>query len=162
MDLMRHVMENDLDELHRRDVRLRIIGDRSRFADDIQRKMRECETLTENNAKLNLAVAVNFGGRWDIIQAARNLAAQAQAGEIDPRAIDEQDFAAATSLRGLPDPDLLIRTGGDYRVSNFLLWHLAYTELYFTDAFWPDFDADHLRQAMDAFAQRVRRFGRRS
>ncbi len=162
MDLMRHVMENDLDELHRRNVQLRIIGDRSRFAPDIQQKMRECEALTANNSKLNLAVAVNFGGRWDIIQAARNLAAAAQAGEIDPQEIDERHFAAATSLSGLPDPDLLIRTGGDYRVSNFLLWHLAYTELYFTEAFWPDFDADHLGQAIDAFARRVRRFGTRS
>ncbi len=162
MDLMRHVMENDLEELHRRNVRLRIIGDRSRFAPDIQRKMQECEALTASNTTLNLSVAVNFGGRWDIVEAARKLARAAADNTLDPDAIDESHFAGATSLGGLPDPDLLIRTGGEHRISNFLLWHLAYTELYFTEAYWPDFDASHLTAAITEFSQRARRFGRRS
>ena len=161
MDLMRHVMENDLAELHRREVCLRVIGDRSRFADDIQNKMAECETLTENNGRLNLSVAVNFGGRWDIINAARKLALRVQTDELDLDAIDEAEFSAGTSLGGLPDPDLLIRTGGEHRVSNFLLWDLAYTELYFTEAYWPDFDAEHLRSAVQEYAHRIRRFGTR-
>ena len=161
MDLMRHVMENDLAELHRREVRRRVIGDRERFAPDIRAKMTECEDLTAANTKLNLAVAVNFGGRWDIVQAARRLAERVQAGELAPNEIDEACFAASTSLADLPDPDLLIRTGGENRVSNFLLWDLAYSELYFTDTFWPDFDAGALQQAVSDYAQRHRRFGSR-
>ncbi len=161
MDLMRHVMENDLAELHRREVRLRVIGDRSRFADDIRRKMDECEALTCNNRKLNLNVAVNFGGRWDIVSAAQKLAEQVQRGELSPNQIDEARFADFTSLGALPDPDLLIRTGGEHRISNFLLWDLAYTEFYFTDVYWPDFDETCLRDAVQAYAQRARRFGGR-
>jgi len=161
MDLMRHVMENDLAELNRREVRLRVIGDRNKFAPDIQAKMVECEELTADNNKLNLAVAVNFGGRWDIVEAARRLARQVQAGALQPQDIDEATFAAQTSLAGLPDPDLLIRTGGDNRVSNFLLWDLAYSELYFTDTFWPDFDRQCLAAALTEYAQRQRRFGGR-
>lgn len=161
MDLMRHVMQNDLEELHRRQVRLRVIGDRSRFAEDIQAKMAECEALTAANQELNLSVAVNFGGRWDILQAARKMAERAAAGELAPADIDEQDFADHLSLGNLPEPDLLIRTGGEHRVSNFLLWDLAYTELYFTDTFWPDFDASSLHEAVREYAARNRRFGSR-
>lgn len=161
MDLMRHVMANDLDELDRRDVRLRVIGARERFAEDIQAQMAECETRTANNRTLNLSVAVNFGGRWDIVAAARTLAESVARGELAPEDIDETAFARELSLGELPDPDLLIRTGGEHRVSNFLLWDLAYAELYFTPTFWPDFDADALRDALDVFAQRARRFGRR-
>lgn len=161
MDLMRHVMENDLAELDRRGVCLRVIGDRSKFADDIQARMVECEALTANNKNLDLSVAVNFGGRWDIVQAARALAEKVARGEIDPQQIDETEFAAHTSLAQVADPDLLIRTGGDYRVSNFLLWDLAYTELYFTETFWPDFNAKELQCALAEFAGRARRFGRR-
>ena len=161
MDLMRHVMENDLAELHKREVRLRVIGDRSRFAPDIQKKMRECEELTENNRKLNLSVAVNFGGRWDIIHATRVLAERVRTGDLEVDAIDEASFAACTSMAGMPNPDLLIRTGGDHRVSNFLLWDLAYTELYFTETYWPDFDAQQLNLAIQEYASRVRRFGAR-
>ena len=162
MDLMRHVMENDLDELHRRAVRLRVIGDRSRFAPDIQAKMEECEALTAENKALELAVAVNFGGRWDIVNAARELAERVKSGEIEPGAIDETMFGAQMSLGDLPNPDLLIRTGGESRISNFLLWDLAYTELYFTETFWPDFDRAALHTAVQTFASRSRRFGQRS
>lgn len=161
MDLMRHVMENDLAELNRREVRLRVIGDRSRFAPDIQAKMAECEALTSENTKLNLSVAVNFGGRWDIVEAARSMARKAQSGELDPDQITEADFASHMALGQIPDPDLLIRTGGDQRISNFLLWDLAYAELVFTESFWPDFDAAHLQDAVQEFERRVRRFGGR-
>ena len=161
MDLMRHVMDNDLEELHRREVRLRVIGDRHRFAPDIQTKMAECESLTCGNTVLNLSVAVNFGGRWDIVQAAKQLSAKVLAGELKLEDIDEQHFAASTSLAELPDPDLLIRTGGDHRISNFLLWDMAYTELYFTELFWPDFDPAHLHEAVREYQSRVRRFGAR-
>jgi len=161
MDLMRHVMDNDLEELHRRQVRLRVIGDRSRFAPDIQAKMSDCEALTAENTQLNLNVAVNFGGRWDIVQAARRLAAEVRDGRLCLNDIDEHAFAAHTSLGILPDPDLLIRTDGENRISNFLLWNLAYSELYFVDTFWPDFDAACLQQAVAAYGQRQRRFGGR-
>jgi undecaprenyl diphosphate synthase len=161
MDLMRHVMENDLAELNRREVCLRVIGDRSRFAADIQTKMVECETLTAGNTKLNLSVAVNFGGRWDIVEAARKLAQSVKAGELDPADITEQAFADHMALGRVPNPDLLIRTGGDHRISNFLLWDLAYAELYFTECFWPDFNAERLNEAVQEFGHRVRRFGGR-
>lgn len=161
MDLMRHVMQNDIQELNRRNVRLRVIGERSRFAPDIQAQMRDCEALTENNDELNLSVAVNFGGRWDIVQAARNIACKVAAGELSAESFGEAEFAAELSLGALPDPDLLIRTGGDHRISNFLLWDLAYTELYFTEAFWPDFDAEALQTAVEEYGRRTRRFGGR-
>ena len=161
MDLMRRVMDHDIDELHRRGVRLRFIGERSRFQADMQERMTHCEVLTQSNDRLNLTVAVNFGGRWDIVEAARRLAHLVQAEEIKPHDIDEGNFARATSLSYLPDPDLLIRTGGDHRISNFLLWNLAYTELYFTDLFWPDFDEAAVDAAMKEYASRKRRFGGR-
>jgi undecaprenyl diphosphate synthase len=161
MDLMRHVMENDLAELNRREVRLRVIGDRSRFAQDIQAKMAECEALTAENKKLNLSVAVNFGGRWDIVEAAKSMARKVQSGELDPEQITETEFANHMALGQIPDPDLLIRTGGDQRISNFLLWDLAYAELVFTESFWPDFDASQLEDAVHEFERRVRRFGGR-
>lgn len=161
MDLMRHVMQNDIEELNKRNVRLRVIGSRQKFAPDIQDQMRHCEELTKRNNELNLSVAVNFGGRWDIVQAAQKAAEKVANGELTPDQIDESLFSECLSLAGLPDPDLLIRTGGEHRVSNFLLWDLAYTELYFTETYWPDFDAACLHQALQVFAQRARRFGRR-
>jgi undecaprenyl diphosphate synthase len=162
MDLMRNVMENDLDELHRREVRLQIIGDRSRFPSDLQMEMNRAEAMTRDNSRMSLNVAVNFGGRWDIAQAARALARQVREGECSLEEIDEERFAAHLSLGGLPDPDICIRTGGDHRISNFLLWDFAYTELYFTDTYWPDFDAACLHEALNWFDDRQRRFGRRT
>jgi undecaprenyl diphosphate synthase len=161
MDLMRYVMRTDLEDLHAQGVKLRIIGDRSRFAPDIAAMMDECEALTQHNLRLNLNVAVNYGGRWDIVEAAKKLAAQVQSGEIASADIDESMLHQHMSLGDLPEPDLLIRTGGDFRVSNFLLWDIAYTELYFTEAFWPEFDGGHLCRAVDTFSARLRRFGRR-
>ncbi|HCG69805.1 MAG TPA: di-trans,poly-cis-decaprenylcistransferase [Gammaproteobacteria bacterium] len=161
MDLMRHVMRTEIDYLHQQGVRLRVIGERSHFAPDIQKMMAECEALTADNTRLSLSVAVNFGGRWDIVNAARQMAQKVADGELQPAQVDEEAFASALSLSGLPEPDLLIRTGGDYRISNFLLWDLAYTELFFTDLFWPDFDAAALQEAVATYALRTRRFGGR-
>ncbi len=162
MDLMRHVMENDLAELNARGVRLKIIGDKQRFDADIRLKMDDCEALTEGNTRLYLNVAVNFGGRWDIVRTAQTMAREVQRGTLYPSDIDESIFGRYTSLGGVPDPDLLIRTGGEHRISNFLLWDLAYTELYFTDVFWPDFDETCLRDAIKEFVSRSRRYGARS
>ena len=161
MDLMRYVMKNDIEHLHAKGVRLRIIGDRSRFAPDICSMMTQCEDLTRNNTELNMSVAVNFGGRWDITMAAKALAEKVERGELTADAISEDMLGAHLSLSEVAEPDLLIRTGGDHRVSNFLLWDLAYTELYFTDLFWPEFDAEQLKIAIDEYAVRQRRFGGR-
>ena len=162
MELMRNVLENDLDELDRRNVRLQVIGDRSRFPSDLQMHMNRAEAQTRDNDRMALSIAANFGGRWDITEAARRLANDVRQGLVDPADIDEELFAGYLSLGNLPAPDICIRTGGDHRVSNFLLWDFAYTELYFTDAFWPDFDADCLTEAFSWFDERKRRFGRRA
>ena len=162
MDLMRNVLRNDLDELNERDVRLNVIGDRSKFAPDLQMQMKRAETLTRDNGRMALNIAANFGGRWDITEAARKLARAAAAGSVDPEQIDESVFAQYLSLGDLPAPDICIRTGGDHRISNFLLWDFAYTELYFTDAYWPDFDTGTLESAFAWFDERQRRFGRRT
>ncbi len=161
MDLMRHVMRTEIDYLHEQGVRLRVIGEREQFAADIQEMMVRCELKTAENTRLNLSVAVNFGGRWDIVNAARTLAQQVASGTLLPEDLNENAFASAMSLTDIPEPDLMIRTGGDHRISNFLLWDLAYTELYFTDIFWPDFDAAALQEAVATYARRKRRFGRR-
>ena len=161
MDLMRHVMRTEIDYLHDQGVRLRVIGEREQFAADIQEMMFSCESKTAENTRLNLSVAVNFGGRWDIVNAAKTLAQQVANGTLLPEEVNENAFASAMSLTDIPEPDLMIRTGGDHRISNFLLWDLAYTELYFTDIFWPDFDAAALQEAVATYAQRKRRFGRR-
>ena len=161
MDLMRLVMRTEIDYLHEQGVRLRVIGEREQFAADIQEMMVSCESKTAENTRLNLSVAVNFGGRWDIVNAAKTLAQQVANGTLLPEEVNENAFASAMSLTDIPEPDLMIRTGGDHRISNFLLWDLAYTELYFTDIFWPDFDAAALQEAVATYAQRKRRFGRR-
>ena len=161
MDLMRYVMKNDIQDLHAKGVKLRIIGDRSRFAPDISAMMDDCEALTKDNTELNMSVAVNFGGRWDITMAAKALAEKVERGELVAADIDEEMLGSYLSLSEISEPDLLIRTGGDHRVSNFLLWDLAYTEMYFSDLFWPDFDAEQLMLALQEYASRQRRFGRR-
>lgn len=161
MDLMRNVLDNDVDELNERGVRLRVIGDRSRFAPDLQMRMNRVEALTRDNRRMTLNIAANFGGRWDIARAARLLAEDVEQGHLAAAEVNEDVFARYLSLGDLPSPDLCIRTGGDARISNFLLWDFAYTELYFTDAFWPGFDADDLAAALAWFQDRQRRFGRR-
>ena len=159
MGLMRNVFENDLDELHRRDVRLRIIGDRSRFPADLQMQMNRAESLTRGNSDVVLNIAANYGGRWDITEAARAMASAVEAGRLAVDNINEEVFESFLSLGPEPAPDLCIRTGGDHRISNFLLWDFAYTELYFTDAYWPDFNESELARALEAFEERKRRFG---
>lgn len=159
MGLMRNVFENDLDELHRREVRLRIIGDRSRFPADLQMQMNRAESLTRGNAEVLLNIAANYGGRWDITQAARAMARAVQEGRLAVDRINEDVLESFLSLAPEPAPDLCIRTGGDHRISNFLLWDFAYTEFYFTDAYWPDFNEGELVQALGVFEERKRRFG---
>jgi undecaprenyl diphosphate synthase len=148
--------------LHRNQVRLRFIGDRSLLGTDLARSIADAETLTGSNAGLVLTVALAYGGRWDIAQACRSLAADAADGKLAAEEISEAHIAARLALAGLPDPDLLIRTGGELRISNFLLWNLAYAELYFTEVLWPEFSAAHLDQALSFYAQRERRFGKTS
>jgi len=161
MDLMRGLLDNDIDELNEREVQLRVIGDRDRFAPDLQRKMDEAEALTADNTRMRLNIAANYGGRWDIAEAARALACDVRDGNINAAEIDETIFSSYLSLGDLPQPDLCIRTGGDSRISNFLLWDIAYTELYFTDLFWPEFKADQVMAALNWYLDRQRRFGRR-
>lgn len=159
MGLMRSMFENDLEELNRQGIRLCIIGDRSRFSADLQMEMQRAEALTAGNDRLRLNIAANYGGRWDITEAARGMARAVREGRLALEQIDEDSFGAQLSLGSGPPPDLCIRTGGDQRISNFLLWDFAYTELYFADAYWPDFDERCLEAALDAFEQRKRRFG---
>ena len=159
MKLFLGALDREVEELHRRGVRVRFIGERERFAADIRQRMQAAESLTAGNTRLHLNVAASYGGRQDIAQAARALAADVAAGRLKPEDIDEAALGARISLADLPAPDLFIRTGGDHRVSNFLLWQLAYTELWFTDVLWPDLDAPLLQRALDDYAQRERRFG---
>lgn len=159
LDLMRNLLRKDLDELHKRNVRLNVIGDRTRFPADLRMLMKRAEATTRGNSEMTLNIAANYGGRWDIIEAARALAEEVAKGRLLPEDIDEAGFAGRLSLGGLPPPDLCIRTGGDLRVSNFLLWDFAYTELYFTDTYWPDFSQACLQKAFAAFDDRQRRFG---
>ena len=162
MDLMRYVMKTDIDDLRKKGVRLSIVGEREAFDTDIIDLMEKCEESTAHNEKLNLNVAVNFGGRWDIVQAVRKMLPKYEQGSLASQEISEEVIGEHLSLAEFGDPDLLIRTGGDARISNFLLWQIAYTELYFTDDFWPDFGAAQLAKAVDEFAVRSRRFGGRS
>ena len=159
MKLFLRMLDNEMDELHRRGVRILFMGERSEFPALIQERMRKAQLQTAGNTAINFCIAAGYGGRWDIVQAARQLAHEVNEGSLAPEAIDESLFSSRLCMSGLPDPDLFIRTGGDLRISNFLLWQLAYTEMWFTETLWPDLDAVTLRQAMDDFASRERRFG---
>jgi undecaprenyl diphosphate synthase len=159
MALFLNALVNETAELKKNGVRLGFIGDRHALAPQLQDRMVEAEANTAASSGLRLQIAVSYGGRSDIVLAARSLAAACERGELQSDAIDEPRFAAALALAGLPEPDLFIRTGGEQRISNFLLWNLAYTELYFTDTLWPDFDVRALEQALEHFASRQRRFG---
>ncbi len=160
-DLMRGMLRDDVEELNEKGVHLSIVGDRSAFPADLKLLMNRAEQMTKNNARLHLLIAVNFGGRWDIVQAAKQLAEAVLAGEIDVAGINETTFEGFLSLGSVPAPDLCIRTGGERRLSNFLLWDFAYTEFYFTDSFWPGFDIGELNRAFADYARRERRFGAR-
>ena len=159
MDLFISTLQKEVDELHANGVQVRFIGDRAPFGVKLKQLMTDTEARTRDNPGLRLAIAVNYGGRWDIVQAARQLAEQVQRGVIEPAAITPETLGANLSLADLPEPDLFIRTGGEQRISNYLLWQLAYTELYFTDLLWPDFDDQSLTDALAWFAGRQRRFG---
>ncbi len=159
MDLFISTLQKEVDSLHANGVCVSFIGDRTPFSKKLRKLMENTEQLTRDNPGLQLAIAVNYGGRWDIAQAARQIAARVQAGELALDAIDADLLGRQLSLAALPEPDLFIRTGGEQRISNFLLWQLAYTELYFTDTLWPDFDENSLLDALASFARRQRRFG---
>ncbi len=159
MELFVEAMEREVDELDRNGIRLRFVGDLSRLKPHLRDGIAAAETRTAANRRMTVYVAVSFGGRWDIVEAARRLAVEAAAGRLDPASIDESTFGAALALGDAPEPDLFIRTGGEQRVSNFLLWHLAYTELYFCDTLWPDFGDAELERAFRHYAGRQRRYG---
>ena len=162
MKLFLDSLVREIANLHENRVRVRFIGDRDALGGELARSMADAESLTAANPGLGLSVAVAYGGRWDIAHACRSLAADVAAGTLAPADITETRLAARLALAGLPDPDLLIRTGGERRVSNFLLWNLAYAELYFTDVLWPEFSSADLGAALEFFAQRERRFGKTS
>ena len=162
MELFFTALQRETRSLHKNNVRLRIIGDRDLLGAKLQQAIIDAENLTAGNTGLHVTIAANYGGRWDVVQAARRIAAQVRDGNLDAAAIDEQLFGQYLALSDLPEPDLFIRTGGEQRISNFLLWQLAYTELLFTDIPWPDFDAGALDAALASFASRERRFGKTS
>jgi undecaprenyl diphosphate synthase len=159
MKLFMNALDREVEELDRRGVRVRFIGERERFSLAIRERMDAAEKLTLGNERLDLVIAASYGGRQDIAAAARALAADVCAGLLRVEDIDETAVAARMSLADLPPPDLFIRTGGDHRISNFLLWQLAYTELWFTELLWPELDAATLQSAIDDYARRERRFG---
>lgn len=162
MELFFTVLGSEVKKLNQNNIKLKIIGDISGFSDRLQKKIAAAQSLTENNSGLALNVAANYGGRWDIANATQKIAQQAKDGLLDIDNIDEGMVEKYLSLSELPDVDLMIRTGGDYRISNFLLWKMAYAELYFTNTLWPDFDAQAFQLALDVFSGKERRFGQTS
>lgn len=162
MELFSHALNNQVKKLHDNNIKLQIIGDTGRFSDSLQQQITKAQDLTRNNTGLTLNIAANYGGRWDITQSVRQLAKQVASGELEADAISEEMINSHLSTASLPEPDLFIRTGGEQRVSNFLLWQMAYTEFYFTDVLWPEFSSDELDKAIDSFTHRERRFGRTS
>ncbi len=159
MGLLRLYLRNEIADLDRNGVRLRVIGDRERLGRDIVKLISEAEAHTSANSRLNLTVALSYGGRAEIARAARLIAGAVKAGELSPEDVDEDLFSRYLLTSGIPDPDLLIRTSGEQRISNFLLWQLAYSELLFLDRLWPDFTKDDLEDAVREFSRRNRRYG---
>jgi undecaprenyl diphosphate synthase len=159
MGLLRHYLRNEVDELRKNGVRLRVIGNRDGLARDIVRAIAEAEKVTLNNSRIDVNICINYGSRDEIVRAARSLARRVAAGELSADRIDEDCFERELLTAGVPDPDLLIRTSGEQRISNFLLWQCAYSELVFVDTLWPDFGKEHLEQAIAEFRRRERRYG---
>ncbi|TIM12960.1 isoprenyl transferase [Mesorhizobium sp.] len=159
MGLLKIFIRRDLAELHQNGVRVRIIGDRAGLQPDIRSLLEEAETLTVRNEALTLVIAFNYGGRDEIVRTARKLASAVARGELDSEAITAESFAGSLDTQGIPDPELVIRTSGELRLSNFLLWQAAYSELVFLPCYWPDFSREHLADALRDFAGRERRFG---
>jgi len=160
MELFLTALQRETQRLNNNNVRLRVIGDREGFPLRLREEIATAEQLTQDNTALTLVVAANYGGRWDVVQAARRLGEEIEAGKLRASDITPELFETRLVLNDLPEPDLFIRTGGEQRISNFLLWHLAYTEFYFTDTLWPDFDGAALDAAIRSYAGRQRRFGR--
>jgi len=159
MELFMATLQSEVDKLDKNNIRLKIIGDKSGFPEKLQEKIRLAEAQTQGNAGLTLLIAANYGGRWDITQAMRKIAAGIKQGDIQEQDISEELIGEHLVTAGLPEPDLFIRSGGEERISNFLLWQLAYTEFYFTESLWPDFDQNLLETAINSFKSRERRFG---
>jgi len=162
MELFLGALRREAKKLDANGISLRIIGDRSRFHPELQAAMRDAEAQTAGNKRFVLQVAANYGGQWDIVQATQRLARDVQGGRLQPEAITPELLQSCLVTADLPLPDLCIRTGGEHRISNFLLWQLAYTELYFSELFWPDFKHEAMRKALANFASRQRRFGKTS
>jgi len=159
LGLFGRLLKTEIKALSDNGVRLRVIGDRSVFPESLKAAITEAEAQTRSGTRLNLSIAFNYGGRWDLVQAMKQVVEKAMQGAIDPQQLDEDSISRHLALADLPEPDLLIRTSGEYRISNFLLWQCAYTELYFSDVFWPDFREAQLETALIAYAHRERRFG---
>lgn len=159
MTLFMKALDSEVKKLHKHNIRLKIIGDTSRFSDKLRQRIAQSEALTANNQGLVLNIAANYGGQWDILQAARQLATAVQQGELSPEQIDNVQFQSKLSTGAQPPVDLLIRTSGEQRISNFLLWQIAYAELFFSPVLWPDFDDTVFAEAVLAYQQRDRRFG---
>lgn len=159
MQLFSFVLKSEVKKLHKNDICLKVIGDTTAFDKKLRKKIADAEHLTRDNKSLTLNVAANYGGRWDILQATKAIANKVKSGTLVIEEIDEDTINAHTSTAGLPELDLLIRTGGDHRVSNFLLWQCAYAEFYFTDVLWPDFNDKLFKLAIIDFSNRQRRFG---
>lgn len=160
MSLFISSLKNNTKELNKNDIRIRFIGDRTAFSKKLIEQIEQSESQTLNNKLMTLNIAANYGGQWDIVQAARKLALRVQKKELQAQDITSIQFASELSLANTPHPDLFIRTGGEKRLSNFLLWQLAYAELYFTDALWPDFSEQDMQDTLDTFARRQRRYGK--
>lgn len=159
MELFMFVLAREVRKLHDSNIRLRVVGDIHGFSERLQKKICEAETLTGSNTGMTLNIAANYGGRWDIVQATQKIAVKLANGSLMPEQIDEALLAEHLSMADIPDVDLLIRTGGDHRISNFLLWQIAYAELYFTPVLWPDFGEEQFLDAIASFVSRERRFG---
>lgn len=157
--LLRRFIRNDLAEMHRNNIRIKVIGHREQLPADIVELISDAEMLTLQNTGMNLIVAFNYGGRNEILEAVQKIAAAAARGEIDPSGIDQEYFASTLQTTGIPDPDLIIRTSGENRISNFLLWQCAYSEFVFSPVYWPDFDRETLLESLGEFSLRERRFG---
>jgi undecaprenyl diphosphate synthase len=159
MKLFLSSLQNEVEKLHNNNVRLRIVGDSSRLSEELKASIHKAQQQTRENTGLTLVIAVDYGGQWDILQATKKIAEQIENKTLSSKDITPQVFESFLGLADLPHPDLFIRTSGEKRISNFLLWQLAYTELYFTDIFWPDFDKDTLAEALNFYSKRERRFG---
>jgi undecaprenyl diphosphate synthase len=159
MTLFLNTLRNEIDKLTKNNVRLRMMGNLEGFNLPLREWIEKSQALTAKNTGLQLVIAVNYSGQWDIVQAAQKIMSQVKSGELGSKILTRERFANYLSLADLPGADLLIRTSGEYRISNFILWQLAYTELYFTDTLWPDFDEQELNKALHFYSQRERRFG---